>query len=236
MKIFLHGEIGKKFGKEWDLNVKSPNEALRAINANTDNFFKFLSSKENENIHYRLKKKKKPVKNQDELGLESKNIKNLHLFPVIKGAGSNDKEAYRYMGYGAAGLGLSYGIDALGDYVGGTWGKVLGFIADIGYEISGALITQGAIMLLQKDPPAPPAEDVAPAQKNTSSFTFARPLNNTTQGAPIPIGYGRLRIGTHVVSSHLMNTRLVAFNQVRAEVIDENNQMVGAINVDHYTL
>ena len=71
MKIFLHGEIGKKFGKEWDLNVKSPNEALRAINANTDNFFKFLSSKENENIHYRLYVNKKPVKNQDELGLES---------------------------------------------------------------------------------------------------------------------------------------------------------------------
>lgn len=235
MKIFLHGEIGKKFGKEWNLNVKSPNEALRAINANTDNFFKFLSSKENENIYYRVYANKKPVKNKEELGLESKNIENLHLFPVIRGS-DRKKDAYRMMGYGAAGMGISFGLDALGDYIGGTVGKVVGFIADIGYEISGALITQGAIMLLQKDPPAPPAEDVAPAQKNTSSFTFARPLNNSVQGAPVPVGYGRLRIGTHVVSSHLMNTRLVAFNQVRSEVIDEDNELVGAINIDHYTL
>ena len=235
MKIFLHGEIGKKFGKEWDLNVKSPNEALRAINANTDNFFKYLSSRENEHIFYRIYVNKKPVKNKDELGLQSGKIKNLHLFPVIKGS-DRKSEAYRMMGYGAAGLGLSFGIDALGEYVGGTWGKILGFIADVGYEISGALITQGAIMLLQKDPPPPPAEDVAPQQKNTSSFTFARPLNNTTQGAAVPVGYGRLRIGTHVVSSHIMNTRLVAFNQVRDAVVDKNNELVGAVNVDHYTI
>ena len=50
MKIYLHGKIGKKFGKEWDLNVTSPNEALRAIDANTGNFFKYLASKQDENI------------------------------------------------------------------------------------------------------------------------------------------------------------------------------------------
>ena len=54
MKIYLHGKIGKKFGKEWDLNVTSPNEALRAIDANTGNFFKYLASKQDENIFFKV--------------------------------------------------------------------------------------------------------------------------------------------------------------------------------------
>ncbi len=248
MKIILHGKVGTKFGKEWDLSVRSVNEGLRAIDANSEGFFKYLTKKENENLFFRIYKDKNSILNESELDLECSNINTVHIFPVVKGASEigagignakseRKKKAYRMMGYGAGGMALSYGLDLLGDSIGGTLGGLLGFIADIGYEISGALLTQGAMMLLQKDPPEPPGgEDTAVVQKSTASFTFSRPLNNTTQGAVVPVGYGRMRIGSHVISSHVMNSRIAAFNQVRSSTTDDNGNLVGAVNVDHYTI
>ena len=232
MKIYLHGKIGKKFGKEWDLNVTSPNEALRAIDANTGNFFKYLASKQDENIFFKVYINKKLVRNHEELGIDSEKIENVHFLPFIKGANEMGQECLKW---GGIGLGVSFGLDYLGSSIGGKVGSFIGAIADIGYEISLSLIMQGAISFLQKEPPTPPTEAAAPDAKNTSSFTFSRPLNNTTQGAPVPLGYGRLRVGSHVISSSTMNTRLVAFNQVRDSTIDQNGDLVGAINIDHYT-
>lgn len=237
MKIILHGKVGTKFGKEWDLSVRSVNEGLRAIDANSEGFFKYLTKKENENLFFRIYKDKNSIRNGSELDLECSNINTVHIFPVVRGASDRKKEAYRMMGYGAGGMALSYGLDLLGDSIGGTLGGLIGWIADIGYEISGALLTQGAMMLLQKDPPEPPGgEDTAVVQKSTASFTFSRPLNNTTQGAVVPVGYGRMRIGSHVISSHVMNSRIAAFNQVRSSTTDDNGNLVGAVNVDHYTI
>lgn len=237
MKIILHGHIGTKFGKEWDLSVKSPNEGLRAIDANTGGFFSYLGSKENENLYFRIYRDKTAVGNHEELGLESSNTNTVHFFPIIKGSSERSREANRMMGYGALGMGLSWGLDYLGAQIGGTFGKILGWVADIGYEISASMMMQGAMMHLTKDPPDPPNhEDAQIASKSTTSYTFSRPLNNTTQGAVVPVGYGRLRIGSHVISSHLMNSRLVAFNQVRNSTEDDDGNLVGAVNVDHYTL
>jgi len=232
MKIHLHGKIGNEFGKTWDLNVSSPNEGLRAIDANTNGFFKYLNERQDDNIFFKVYVNKKLVRNHKELDIDSENIKEVHFFPFVKGANEMGRE---YLKWGGIGLGVSFGLDYLGSSIGGSIGGFIGAIADIGYEISLSLLMQGAISFLQKEPPPPPSEDVAPSQKNTSSFTFSRPLNNTTQGAPVPVGYGRLRIGSHVISSSIMNTRLVAFNQVRDSVVDQNGDLVGAVNVDHYT-
>ena len=36
-KIHLYGKLGKLFGKEWELDVLSVGDALKAININTTN-------------------------------------------------------------------------------------------------------------------------------------------------------------------------------------------------------
>ena len=33
-KVYLHGDLAKGIRSEWELNVKSPAEAIRAININ----------------------------------------------------------------------------------------------------------------------------------------------------------------------------------------------------------
>ena len=47
MKIVnLHGKLAEKFGARWELEINSISEALRAINANTGDFFDYLSEKQ----------------------------------------------------------------------------------------------------------------------------------------------------------------------------------------------
>ena len=238
MKIFLHGELGKKFGEEWKLSVKSPNEAFRAIDANKDGFFKHLCERDKHGVSYRIFVDKKGVKNTKELAIESEKIEEMHVLPVIKGRDRRRRRRknYQMAAWGFGGMAVGYGLSFLGGLIGGFWGGLLGFIGNIGMEIGGAMIMQGAMGLLAKEPPKPPAEDTAPQQKSTTSFTFARPLNTVVQGAPIPVGYGRLRVGSQVVSSSLMNSRMMAFNQSRSSTSEDGGNLHAAVNVDHYTL
>ena len=231
MKVFLHGKVGKKYGKEWDLNVKSPNEALRAIDANSDGFFKYLASKECENLKWKVYSNKKPIKNHEELNLERKS-KEVHFFPKVRGKDRNGD----MMAWGGAGILGGLGLNALGDYLGDSWiGNALSWVGDVAIEIGSALLLQGAIGSLMDDPEPPQVEAQGPTMKNTASFTFSRPLNNTTQGAAVPLGYGRLRIGSHVISSAVLNCRSNPFDSLVGDSIDENGNTVGALSVDQYT-
>ena len=50
MKIVnLHGKIAERFGARWELEVDSIIEALRAVDANTGDFFDYLSRNRQEN-------------------------------------------------------------------------------------------------------------------------------------------------------------------------------------------
>tara|TARA_B100000085_G_scaffold284995_1_gene319569 strand:- start:438 stop:1142 length:705 start_codon:yes stop_codon:yes gene_type:complete len=232
MNVFLHGKLGQKFGKEWSLNIKTPNEALRAIDANTSGFFKYIADKENQDIKYRVYIDKNPVMCSEEMGIDIQNKKDLHFFPIVKGKDRNGD----MMMYGGAGMAAGWGLGEWGASMGDTWyGNLTSWVGDLVFEIGAAVFLQGAIGGLMDDPPPPPTEPQGPTQKNTSSYIFSRPLNNTVQGAPVPLGYGRLRVGSHVISSSILNCRLNAFDSVAGETVDENGNTVGAISIDQYS-
>ena len=42
VKITLHGKLGEDIGKEWDLDIESVSEGLRAIEANSKKFRKWI--------------------------------------------------------------------------------------------------------------------------------------------------------------------------------------------------
>ena len=44
-RVFLYGELGKKFGKEWKLDVSSPSEAVSALFANDREIESYLNKK-----------------------------------------------------------------------------------------------------------------------------------------------------------------------------------------------
>jgi len=44
-----------------------------------------------------------------------------------------------------------------------------------------------------------------PDTASTSSYIFAQAENNTRQGVPVPVGYGRFKVGSTVISVNLLS-------------------------------
>ena len=66
-------------------------------------------------------------------------------------------------------------------------------------------VATGLIMQALFKPPKPQE------QKQTRSYLFSGPVNTVAQGIPIPLGYGRLRVGSSVISASLRFQQLYDF-------------------------
>lgn len=91
VNVQIHGKLGKELGRDWKLHAKTPNEALRAININTDGKLKdrLVNSKSNETI-YKFAIDDNVIDSKDKLGLLDGPIsqnKILHVWPVVGGSG-----------------------------------------------------------------------------------------------------------------------------------------------------
>lgn len=237
MKFKLHGILAKNFQANWELDVNSIAEGVRAIDANDSNFIPFLY-KNREEFKLAIFKNKKPLSDVREVNINSRKEDVVHIFPTPYG----EDEAARMRGYGALGILGGYGMMELGGYMAGSdnWfirgaGNILSTLGAVAMEVGSALLIQGLLQELMPDPEPPPTEPEGPVLKSTQSFTFTNPVNNVVQGAPVPIGYGRVLVGSHVISSHVLNSRLAAFNKVEETIKDSDGKVVGAVHVDQFT-
>jgi hypothetical protein len=105
-----------------------------------------------------------------------------------------------------------------------TGGSSLGFMSILMPAILG-LVALGVSMLLMKPPPmvspqsiANPSADFEASPDSGGgepSYTFNGPVNTVGEGGPIPLGYGRLIIGSHqVFSSYDQIYRIQSRNNV----------------------
>lgn len=229
VNVFLHGKLGKKFGKKWVLEISSPLEAIKAIDANRDGFLKYLMEKSKEKTKYVVLLDKKPLREQAELKIQiNEEIENIHFFMAPEGG------IGQILG-GLLGMAGGWGASLLGESMGGWFGSFLSWGGSLAFEIGGAILMQGLMDKLAKDPEPPEMEDSGPKMKSTSSYTFSRPLNNIAQGARVPVGYGRLRVGSTVISSSVMNCRLNAFDYLNRAITKPDGSLEGAVVVDQYT-
>jgi predicted phage tail protein len=223
IKVFLHGSLGKQFGRKWELDAQTPSQVFKAIDANKEGLVKYLLKKEKEGVIYRIFFDKKPIKGQ-ELDIDISSKKEMHVFPIIKG--SDTKEAQEKRKIGAITLGGGWVLSKTGGWLegfGGFWGgfgSLISFTGDIAFEIGAALLIQGIIGSFMDEPENPDPGNEKQLRSSTS-FVFQNPANNVLQGARVPIGYGRLRVGSHVISSSVLNSRLVTFNPI---VVEENKE------------
>jgi len=240
MKIFLHGNLGHKFGREWDLKINTAAEAFKAIDANSDGFYKHILDGQKHNIRYAAIQGDKQLRLEDQLHFNLKEEKDLHILAVPEGA--LDEDDLMWWGFGGALLGA--GLSTWAENWDDGWLKTGAIaIGSVAFDLGMALGTTGLMMKLMDAPSvtAPdiemtaPPEEKAPEKKNTTSFTFSRPVNNTSQGVPVPIGYGRLRVGSSVISSALLNCRITPFPSiVESNEADDGNLQVAA-TVDQFS-
>ena len=256
IKAYIYVNLGETFGTEWEFDAEYVSEVFKGIDANTKGFLKYLTEKSKENFNYiacLIKKDSDGLKavsvTNNQLEVSFKNEQEIHIFPVAMGAGEDDYNARGFddanlemIEYGAYSLVGGWLVKQAGGWVldnygdnlwGYVGGSALSIIGDIGMELGSALILQGLLSALQHDPEPPEIADDSANIKSSTSFNYQNPDNNVMQGARVPIGYGRLRVGSQVISSSVLNSRLVLFQNNEVEENDENGNKVGAFVVEN---
>jgi predicted phage tail protein len=189
-KVHLHGHLAKEFGKVHSLSVLTAGEALRAFGANFPTFWGKLRDGSYEII---------VGKRRGGQALEVEDINDfrlgngdLHIVPVVQGAkrGGVLKVILGAVLIGAAmffsGGALGAALAPTGILSGITWGNV----AFVGLAMGLA----GASQLLTP-------QDNKKEDERSQSYSISGPTNSYEQGMPIPLIYGRVKVGAQVISA-----------------------------------
>lgn len=173
--VLLYGDMGRKFGKRWTLDISSPAEAIRAIMANRPDLRAWLDERRDQ--AFRVLVGNDPEGCNEEQLFDPLGGQTLKFIPVVAGA----KDGIWQVVVGAVLIGLSY----LG-------GPLQPFLFNAGV----ALVVGGISQMLF----APPRPDDPPEKpENKPSYLFSGPVNTTAQGQAVPVLYGKLRVGSAVI-------------------------------------
>lgn len=192
--IKLLGELGKNFGKEFKLDVKTPIEAFRALCVNFPSLEKHLIESEKRGVGYRI-----IVGTQDQKLEELTNPsgkQTIKIVPVLMGAGGN----------GSLQIILGVAIIAL------MWWNPMGWAAGgsmiaAGYAMGASLVIGGTVQMLTPMQNQS-SQDLNNSPDNKPSYTFNGAVNTSAQGYPVPVGYGRMIVGSAVISAGIVAEEL----------------------------
>lgn len=184
--VYLYGHLGRTFGWRWRLDVHSPAEAVRAIMANRPDFQRHLIK--HSEPGYRVFIGPDPIK--DATGLHHPiGRQAIKIVPVVEGG----KEAWINIVVGVVIMAAAFASF--------QWYGVPAGAALLVGGVGATLAINGVTQLLASAPNAP---EVAERPQNKPSFLFNGPVNTIAQGHPVPVGYGRLRVGSAVVSAAIL--------------------------------
>ncbi len=188
--VKLLGAAGRKFGRTFQLAVKSPAEAFRALCVLCPGLKAWVLAQHEKGVAWR-------IVTDDPRGLEAEDLKRetgkqtIIFAPVVQGAGGNGGFFSIVLGvlliaasviitFGTAGGGLALGL------------------------LGGSLVLGGVAQLLTPTPVLPKqAETGEDGASQLESNLFTRGASNAAQGEVVPVLYGQRRIPA---------PRLVSFN------------------------
>ena len=204
MKIVkVYGALKKRLGQgRFELDVATPAEAIRALCANFPGLQKWIIDSEQDGIGYKVKVGKESI--------EEDNLENLHfpwserdvfsITPVLTGAG----RGFGKILIGALLIGSAM-LFATGAPLAGKLGFTIGAeAAKVMTQVGISLTLYGVAEMLSPVPPGPPGE-----AEQLESFNFSGVVNTARIGTPVPIAYGRVFVGSSVISSGLDVDQLI---------------------------
>lgn len=189
-QVTLYGPLAKEFGRDWNLEVSSPREAIRLIEANKPGFLNWIRGNLEKYDRYKVivdyEDGRKEHLDEDTFPLQ-RQMKRIRIVPIVTGAG----------GIGKMILGaflIAAGIFLLPTGFGGPM---------IGVGIT--MFAGGIIELIS---PRPKKKDASVREDGTSYF-FDGPVNTTQQGVPVPLIYGTVLVGSHAISAKVSIDQLL---------------------------
>ena len=206
MKVVkVYGALRKKLGQcRFEFEAATPAQAIKALCINFPGLEKWLIDSEKDGVGYRVTIGRERVTDDLSPLLTPWSEKEVFsITPVIAGAG-------RGFGMIAAGLGLvalalvtggaavSLGITGFapttGTLAAATFGTKLAIAAG---TLGLGLTFMGIAQAISPQPDVPDFDESVQLE----SFSFSNVVNTSRQGLPVPIAYGRVFVGSAIISS-----------------------------------
>ena len=227
-RVVLRGELGKQFGRVHHFDLNTPAEAIRALSANFEGFAHALATAGERGIGYIVQVGRFGLQDAEEVNNPTGEKEEISITPVLAGAGGGG------VGKIIAGVALVaaaivfapagatlLGIGGLGGGVGAA--GAAGFLTASGAGAIAAvgvgLALSGTAQLLSPQPAELPGltqgssgrrDSFSPQQNdpadNRASYIYNGAVNLTAQGNPVPLCYGRMRVGSVVISAGVSTT------------------------------
>lgn len=185
IKLYLYGELREKFGEVFEVEARSPREAVTALMYQSQEYKDILRKGE-----WHVMLDGNPIDgetgfdiSEDQLDMDLGKVREVHLIPRVEGSNS-----------GALNFIIGLVLVVVGVFTSWAGGGAL-VAAGVGMMVGG---------IIQMTTKVPGTNDInRETTDEKASFLFDSPTNSSTQGVAIPRGYGRMLIGSQVVSAAL---------------------------------
>ena len=220
--VMLAGELGEKYGAQHEYyNLQTPADAIKLLCINYPALQQELLQAHNNGVGYRV------IQGGSSMGYDELHLpfgsKPLMVVPVITGSGGDEPFGQILLGVGlvalaiaAPGVGL-FGGGAVGfGVVTGATGVAAGLAAAAG-NIGIGLILAGTANLISPQPELAGArikgsgtnsrgegpQGVTRGASGKESYAFNGPVNTVGTGATVPLIYGEVITGSHLLAANL---------------------------------
>ncbi|CAM7298593.1 tail assembly protein [Phytobacter diazotrophicus] len=186
IQIELCGILGKTFGKVHHRLISTTHEATRALAATIPGFEKFMISSQRRGLTYAVFKGKKNI-GIDDLGFPVTG-EVIRIVPIVMGS---KRGGILQTVLGA----VLVAVGAVMTYMSGGTASPLA----AGLMTSGiGMMAGGVIQMLSPQPAGLASKQDA---DNKPSYAFGSVTNTAAQGYPVPLLYGKRRIGGAIISA-----------------------------------
>jgi len=191
----LYGKLGRDYGRVHRYDVVSPAQAIKALSVTIKGFKQSFI----DGGYYRVLIGGKTELDINETINPISNKETIRIVPVVAGASGLGKIIVGAgLIYFSSGLAAGFGATA-------TTAGFAGITASTFSSVGVSLIIGGVSQLLFSPQLQTGSGERA---ENRPSFIFNGAVNTTRQGNPVPICYGRMIVGSQVISAGLTVTQL----------------------------
>ena len=185
--IKLSGSLAKTFGRAHQRLISTPREVFRALSVTVPGFEKYLNTSKARGLTYAVVVGKRNISESD---LDFPNAgQEVRIVPVIIGS--------KRAGLLQTILGsVLIVVGALGSTIGQAWGG--GVWGPVAWKLGAAMVAGGVIQMIS---PQPGGISSKQDPDNKASYAFGGVTNTTAQGNPVPLCYGKRRIGGAIISA-----------------------------------
>lgn len=187
-RVVLGGALGRFQGKEYWFDISTPREALHMINANKPGFINQIRKYMDVFNFYRVTCEfidgtRQHLSNETFLMDVKKPIKCVRFSPIFRGSG---KQGMAIVGAVIFVIGTIMQFTPLAEFAQPV--QKFGLI----------MMATGVVTALTQ--PSKASQTVDDSEEN---FFFNGPVNTTEQAVPIPLVFGRCKVGSRVISSSI---------------------------------